>query len=71
MTPVPAWSTPRTAIVTGGGSGIGIAIATRLAQDGASVAIFDRNGDSAVATAEAIVADGGNGDRRDRRRQPT
>ena len=59
MTPVPAWSTPRTAIVTGGGSGIGIAIATRLAQDGASVAIFDRNGDSAVATADAIVADGG------------
>jgi len=59
MTPVPAWSTPRTAIVTGGGSGIGIAIATRLAQDGAAVAIFDRNGDTAVATAEAIVADGG------------
>lgn len=59
MTPVPAWSTPRTAIVTGGGSGIGIAIATRLAQDGASIAIFDRNGDGANATADAIVADGG------------
>ena len=59
MTPVPAWSEPRTAIVTGGGSGIGIAISMRLARDGASVAIFDRNGEGANATAEAIVAEGG------------
>ncbi len=59
MTPVPPWSSPRTAIVTGGGSGIGIAIAVRLAQDGASVAIFDRNADTAAATAAMITAEGG------------
>ncbi len=59
MTPTPAWSEPRIAIVTGGGSGIGIAIATRLARDGASIAIFDRNGDGARETAAAIVAEGG------------
>lgn len=59
MTPTPIWSAPRTAIVTGGGSGIGVAIARRLARDGASVAIFDRNGDGALETAAAIVAEGG------------
>ncbi len=59
MTPVPPWSEPRTAIVTGGGSGIGIAIALRLARDGASVAIFDRNGDGANSTAELINTEGG------------
>ena len=59
MTGVPAWDGPRTAIVTGGGSGIGIAISTRLAQEGAAIAIFDRNGDSAQETADKIVADGG------------
>ena len=49
----------RTAIVTGGGSGIGLACATRLAADGAAVAIFDRDGDSAEAAAAKIVASGG------------
>jgi NAD(P)-dependent dehydrogenase (short-subunit alcohol dehydrogenase family) len=38
----------RVAIVTGGGSGIGLAIAQRLAADGAAVALFDRDGDAAV-----------------------
>ena len=49
----------RTAIVTGGGSGIGLAIAERLATDGLAVAILDRNGDAADAAAAKIVAAGG------------
>jgi 2-hydroxycyclohexanecarboxyl-CoA dehydrogenase len=52
-------SAGRTAIVTGGGSGIGLAIAERLAADGLAVAIFDRDGESAGATAAKIVAEGG------------
>jgi NAD(P)-dependent dehydrogenase (short-subunit alcohol dehydrogenase family) len=52
-------TTTRTAIVTGGASGIGLAISTRLANDGNAVAVFDRNGDAAVAAAEAITAAGG------------
>jgi NAD(P)-dependent dehydrogenase (short-subunit alcohol dehydrogenase family) len=52
-------STARTAIVTGGGSGIGQAISERLAADGNAVAVFDREGQSAEATAAAIEAAGG------------
>ena len=48
----------RTAIVTGGGSGIGLAIAVRLAEDGLAVAIFDRNGEAATAAAERIASTG-------------
>jgi NAD(P)-dependent dehydrogenase (short-subunit alcohol dehydrogenase family) len=44
----------RTAIVTGGASGIGLAIAERLTADGHAVAIFDRNGDAAVDAAATI-----------------
>jgi len=43
-----------TAVVTGGGSGIGKAAATRLAADGATVAVWDYNTDAARATAAAI-----------------
>jgi 2-hydroxycyclohexanecarboxyl-CoA dehydrogenase len=50
---------PRVAVVTGGGSGIGLAIGRRLAADGNSVAFFDRDGDSAKAAAAQIEADGG------------
>ncbi|MGW6699747.1 SDR family NAD(P)-dependent oxidoreductase [Nocardia sp. NPDC055049] len=49
----------RTAIVTGGASGIGGAISARLAADGASVAIFDLNGDAAKDAAAAIENTGG------------
>ncbi len=49
----------RTAIVTGAASGIGLAIAQRLAADGLAVAIFDRAGDAAEGAAAKIVAAGG------------
>jgi NAD(P)-dependent dehydrogenase (short-subunit alcohol dehydrogenase family) len=49
----------RTAIVTGGGQGIGRAIAERFAQDGASVVVVDLNGGAAAAVAEAIRNAGG------------
>jgi 3-oxoacyl-[acyl-carrier protein] reductase len=49
----------RVAIVTGAAQGIGAATARRLAQEGATVAVLDRNADGADATAEAIVATGG------------
>jgi len=57
MTPSPAWTHPATAIVTGGGSGIGLAVAQRLSAEGAAVAVFDI--DAAVAAAQKIGADGG------------
>jgi len=49
----------RVAIVTGGGSGIGLAIAQRLSTDGNAVAIFDRDGAAATAAAELIASAGG------------
>jgi len=59
MSAFPAWSQPRTAIVTGGGSGIGRAISMRLGAEGAAVAVFDLDGDAATATAAAIDDAGG------------
>lgn len=47
------------AVVTGGGSGIGEATARRLAKDGYTVAILDRNTTGAEAVAAAIVESGG------------
>jgi 2-hydroxycyclohexanecarboxyl-CoA dehydrogenase len=48
----------RTAIVTGGASGIGLAISERSAADGAAVAIFDVNAEAAHAAAAKISASG-------------
>jgi NAD(P)-dependent dehydrogenase (short-subunit alcohol dehydrogenase family) len=49
----------RSAIVTGGGSGIGLAISERLGADGIAVGILDRNGDTAREAAAKITASGG------------
>lgn len=49
----------RVAVVTGAGSGMGRAIAVRLAADGAKVAIWDINGDGAAETAKQITDAGG------------
>ena len=59
MRTVPAWSQPPTAIVTGGASGIGLAIVERLAAEGAAVAIFDLDEAAADAAAARISAIGG------------
>ena len=48
----------RTALVTGGGRGIGAAIARAYAGVGASVLIADRNAETAAATAEELRAAG-------------
>jgi 2-hydroxycyclohexanecarboxyl-CoA dehydrogenase len=52
-------SEQRVAVVTGGGSGIGLAVGRRLAADGHAVAVFDLDGGSAsTAAAEAVAAGG-------------
>src|SRR5262249_50916028 len=47
------------AVVTGGGSGIGRAIALGYAREGAHVAVLDADGDTAAATVKAITGAGG------------
>jgi NAD(P)-dependent dehydrogenase (short-subunit alcohol dehydrogenase family) len=52
-------SEPAVAVVTGAGRGIGAAIAAALAAAGHTVAAVDVDGDSAITSAETIVATGG------------
>jgi 2-hydroxycyclohexanecarboxyl-CoA dehydrogenase len=49
----------RTALVTGGGSGLGEAISHRLARDGLAVGVLDISGDKAQSIANAIRDQGG------------
>lgn len=49
----------RTAYVTGAGSGIGLAIARRLAEEGMLIGILDLNPEAADQAVEMIVAAGG------------
>ncbi len=49
----------RTALVTGGGDGMGRATCLRLARDGVAVGVLDINGDAALAVAEEIRQAGG------------
>ena len=48
----------KVAVVTGGGGGIGAAIAAALAAEGAALAVLDRDGNAAEATAKQL-GDGG------------
>lgn len=48
----------RTAVVTGGASGIGLAISQRLARDGASVAVFDVDHAGAERLVEQLHSNG-------------
>jgi NAD(P)-dependent dehydrogenase (short-subunit alcohol dehydrogenase family) len=52
--------TGKVAVVTGGGSGIGAAIATLFARQGATVALLDRDAHAAETMAGTIGAAGGN-----------
>ncbi|MEA2144643.1 MAG: 3-oxoacyl-[acyl-carrier protein] reductase [Solirubrobacteraceae bacterium] len=49
----------RVALVTGAGAGIGAAVASRLAAEGALVAVVDRDGDAARSVADEIRHSGG------------
>lgn len=51
--------TARTALVTGGGAGIGEATCLRLARDGHAIGVLGRRKDNTAAVARAIVKAGG------------
>lgn len=50
--------TGRTAVVTGAATGLGRGIALLFADEGADVAVIDRNGEGAARTAQTILARG-------------
>jgi NAD(P)-dependent dehydrogenase (short-subunit alcohol dehydrogenase family) len=50
--------TPRVAVVTGGGSGMGRAVCRRLAAAGHAVAVLDIDGDATEHVAKEVEADG-------------
>jgi 3-oxoacyl-[acyl-carrier protein] reductase len=47
--------TPRVAMITGGGRGLGFACAQRLAEDGHAILVVDRNGEAASAAVSALA----------------
>ena len=49
----------KTAVITGGGRGLGSAIATSMAAEGAHAVVVDRNGDAASDVVAQIHASGG------------
>lgn len=49
----------KTAVITGGGGGIGGATSVRFAQEGARVAVLDRNLEAAQAVVRRITGEGG------------
>src|SRR5271165_482522 len=58
MTDAAASGARRVAVVTGGASGIGLAVSERLAAEGMAVAVFDRDGEAAEHAAGKIAAGG-------------
>ena len=50
--------TSKVVIVTGGASGIGLATARRLAAEGATLAIVDRDGDAGARAAQSLTGSG-------------
>jgi NAD(P)-dependent dehydrogenase (short-subunit alcohol dehydrogenase family) len=58
---VPSLLTEKVALVTGAGSGIGQATALKMAREGASVVIADRDEAAAATTLEMITGEGGRG----------
>jgi 3-hydroxybutyrate dehydrogenase len=57
MPPLPAPETGRRALVTGGASGIGAAVATRLAKGGVHVTVLDRDEEAAAEVAAQLGGD--------------
>ncbi|MCX6953874.1 MAG: SDR family oxidoreductase [Verrucomicrobia bacterium] len=59
MTSLPQRFTGKHALVTGGGSGIGRAIAVRLAAEGANVVVLERTAEAGEGTVAEILGAGG------------